>query len=184
MDEQERQTLSNSTHLTPAEAGHLLGSSPARVREMIRRGELTQERVADRWLIPVADVNRILNPSPAPRDHKKHTLPHDQHNQRPKHNKKQRQGELPQSTSLSSSPQSISKVPAQKTRELAGEIERLGTRMKQIDGELRVLRSGLLNDEKRERIEKLKTEKRKHGKNLQKLQTELSRRENRQEQRF
>jgi hypothetical protein len=49
--------------------------------------------------------------------------------------------------------------------------------MKQIDGELRDLRSGLLDDEKRERIEKLKTEKRNLGKNLQKLQTELSRRE-------
>jgi hypothetical protein len=50
--------------------------------------------------------------------------------------------------------------------------------MKQIDGELRILRSGLMNDEKRERIEKLKTKKRKHGKNLQKLRTELSRQEN------
>jgi hypothetical protein len=40
----------------------------------------------------------------------------------------------------------------------------LDTRMKQIDGELRDLRSGLMNDEKRERIEKQKTEKRKHGK--------------------
>jgi hypothetical protein len=65
-----------------------------------------------------------------------------------------------------------------KTRDLAAEIERLDTRMKQIDSELRDLRSGLMNDEKRERIEKLKTEKRKQGKNLQKLHTELSRQEN------
>ena len=67
---------------------------------------------------------------------------------------------------------------SKKIRDLAAEIGRLDTRMKQIDGELRVLRSGLMNDEKREGIEKLKMEKRKHGKKLQKLRTELSRQEN------
>ena len=50
--------------------------------------------------------------------------------------------------------------------------------MEQIDGELRELRSGLLNDEKRERIEKLKMEKRKSGKKLRKLQGELYNRGN------
>src|SRR4051812_30734903 len=53
----------NSTHLTPAQAARLLGRSPARVREMIRFGELTQELVGDRWLIPVEDLNQILNAS-------------------------------------------------------------------------------------------------------------------------
>ena len=85
---------------------------------------------------------------------------------------------MPKSTSPGT--QSTSKAPAtKKTPDIAAEVERLDTKMKQIDGELRDLQSGLMNDEKRERIEKLKTEKRKHGKNLRKLQTELSRRENR-----
>jgi Skp family chaperone for outer membrane proteins len=65
-----------------------------------------------------------------------------------------------------------------KPRDLRGEIERLDTMMNQIDADLRVMRSGLMNDEKRKRIEKLKTEKSKHGKNLQKLQRELYSREN------
>jgi hypothetical protein len=49
--------------------------------------------------------------------------------------------------------------------------------MKQIDGALKDLRSGFMSDEKRERTEQLKTEKRKCGKNLQKLQRELAKRE-------
>ena len=174
VNEQEWKTPDNSTHLTPAEAGRLLGSSPARVREMLRRGELTQEWVDGRWLIPVGQINQILNPSSESRDYKQRTAPRDQ---RSKPTKNRHEGKLPESTS--STPQNISKVPvSKKTRDLAGEIERLDTRMKQIDSELRIIRSGLMNDEKRERIEKLKTEKRKHGKNLQKLHTELSRQEN------
>jgi hypothetical protein len=60
-----------------------------------------------------------------------------------------------------------------KTYDLSAEIEWLESRMQQIDGELRELRSGLLNDEKRDGIEKLKMEKRKSGKKLRKLQREL-----------
>ena len=152
----------------------MLGSSPARVREMIRRGELTQERVDGRWLIPLEDVNRTLNPSSEPGNPEKFAASKDQ---RAKRNKKKHEGELPESTSPG--PQSISKVPPmKKPRDLTGDIERLDSMMKQIDADLRVLRSGLMNDEKRERIEKLKTEKSKHGKNLQKLQRELYSREN------
>jgi hypothetical protein len=44
---------------------------------------------------------------------------------------------------------------------------------RQIDAELRELGSGLMNDEKRDRIEKLKAEKRKNGKKLRKLQSYL-----------
>jgi hypothetical protein len=174
MNEQERKTLGSNTHLTPAEAGGLLGRSPARVREMLRRGELTQEWVDGRWLIPVGQIKQILNPSSESRDYGQRTTPRDQ---RFKPNKKRHEGKLPESTS--STPPSISKAPvSKKTRDLAAEIERLDTRMKQIDGELGDLRSGLMNDEKREGIEKLKTEKRKHGKKLQKLRKELSRQEN------
>jgi hypothetical protein len=174
MNEQEWKTRGSSTHLTPAEAGRLLGRSPARVREMLRRGELTQEWVDGRWLIPVGEINQILNPSSESRDYEQRRAPRDQ---RSKPNKKRYEGKLPESTS--STAQSISKAPvSNKTRDLAAEIEQSDTRMKQIDSELRVLRSGLMNDEKRERIEKLKTEKRKHGKKLQKLRTELSRQEN------
>ena len=174
VNEQERKTLGSSTHLTPAEAGRLLGRSPARVREMLRRGELNQEWVDGRWLIPVGQINQILNPSSESRDYEQRTASRDQ---RSKPTKKRHEGKLPESTR--STPQNISKVPvSKKTRDLAAEIGRLDTRMKQIDDELRDLRSGLMNDEKRERIEKLKTEKRKHGKKLQKLRTELSRQEN------
>ena len=174
MNEQEWKTLGSSTHVTPAEPGRLLGKSPARVREMLRRGELTQEWVDGRWLIPVGEIDQILNPSSESRDYEQRTASRDQ---RSKPTKNRHEGKLPESTS--STPQSISKAPvSKKTRDLAAEIGRLDTRMKQIDGELRGLRSGLMNDEKRERIEKLKTEKRKHGKKLQKLRTELSRQEN------
>jgi hypothetical protein len=174
MNEQEWKTLGSSTHLTPAEAGRLLGRSPARVREMLRRGELTQEWVDARWLIPVGEINQILNPSSESRDYEQRTAPRAQ---RSKPNKKSHEGKLPESTS--STPQSISKaLVSNKIRDLSAEIERLDTKMKQIDGELRVLRSGLMNDEKRERIEKLKMGKRKHGKKLQKLHTELSWQEN------
>lgn len=152
----------------------MLGSSPARVREMIRRGELTQERVDGRWLIPLEDVTRTLNLSAEPGNPEKFATSKDQ---RAKRNKKKHEGELPESTSPSS--QSISKVPPmKKPRDLRGEIERLDSMMNQIDADLRVMRSGLMNDEKRKRIEKLKTEKSKHGKNLQKLQRELYSREN------
>jgi hypothetical protein len=174
VDEQEGKTLGSSTHLTPAEAGRLLGKSPARVREMLRRRELTQEWVDGRWLIPVREIDQILNPSSESRDYEQHTVPRDQ---RSRPMTERHKGKLPES--ISSTPQSISKAPvSKKTRDLAAEIERLDTRMKRIDSELAVLRSGLMNDEKREHIEKLKTEKRKYGKNLQKLQTELSRQEN------
>lgn len=171
-DEQVREILGSRAHLTPAEAGRLLGRSPARVREMIRFGELTQERVGNRWLIPLRDVERILSPSPKPRDHERRVAPK---GQKPKPNNIGCEGKFSESTSLSS-PKSMGKVLITKqTGELAAEIERLDSSMKQIDNELRVLRSGLLNDEKRERIEELKTEKRKLGKNLQELQRELSR---------
>jgi hypothetical protein len=174
MNEQERKMLGSSTHVTPAEAGLLLGRSPARVREMLRRAELTQEWVDGRWLIPLGEINQILNPSSESRGYEQRTIPRDQ---RSKPNKKRHEGKLPEGTS--STPQSISKAPvSKKTRDLSAEIERLDTRMEQIDGELRDLRSGLMNDEKRERIEKLKTEKRKHGKKLQKVRTELCRQEN------
>lgn len=176
LDEQNRERpASSSTHLTPAEAGRLLGRSPARVREMIRFGELTQERVGDRWLIPVRDVERIVNSSPQPRAQKSPMPPKDQ---KPKPHKEGHEGKFYKSTSLSL--ESVSTVAATKqTGELAAGIERLDARMKQIDNELRMLRSGLLNDEKRERIEKLRTEKRELGKQLQKLQRELARSEER-----
>ena len=174
MDEQERETLSSSTHLTPAEVGRLLGKLPAQVREMIRCGDLIQEQVGNRWLIPVRNVHQILNPSPKPREHQKRAVSKDQ---RSKPDTKRHEGTLPESTSPSQKNMSKS-LTTQKTLDLAGEVEGLDRRMKQIDDELRDLRSGLMNDEKRERIEELKTEKRKWGKNLQKLRTELSRREN------
>lgn len=172
MDEQERETLS-CTHLTPAEVGRLLGKLPAQVREMIRRGELTQEQVGNRWLIPVRNIHQILNPSSKPREHQKRAVSKDQ---RSKPGTKRHEGTLPESTSPSQ--KNISKsLTTQKTLDLMGEAEGLDRMMKQIDEELRDLRSGLMNDEKWERIEELKTKKRKWGKNLQKLQTELSRRE-------
>ena len=181
LDKQGREPLSSSTHLTPAEAGRLLGSSPARVREMIRRGELTQERVDGRWLIPLEEVTRILNPSSEPGNPEKFAASRDQ---KAKRNKKKHEGELPESKS-SSLQQSISKVlPTKKTGDLAAEIERLDRRMKQIDGEIRDIRSGFMSDEKRERIKQLTMEKRKCGKNVQELQRELSRRERRQQPRF
>ena len=161
--------------MTPAEAARLLGKSPARVREMIRRGELTQERVGDRWLISCGEIDRTLNPSSESRDYEKRATPRDQ---RAKPNKKGHEGKTPENTSLRS--QSLSKTSAtKKTPELVGQVERLDKRMGQIDAELRDLQSGLMNDEKRERIEKLKTEKRKYGKNLPKLKRELSRWQNR-----
>jgi hypothetical protein len=134
-----------------------------------------QELVGDRWLIPLDDINRILNPSSEPkRDYKTPAPPLQQMS---KHNEKRHQGKFSQSTGPSSH-QSISKTPTtNKTRDLTAEIERLDKRMKQIDGELRDLRSGFMSDEKRERTEQLKTEKRKCGKNLQKLHRELARRE-------
>jgi hypothetical protein len=143
---------------------------------MIRFGELTQELLGDRWLIPVEDINQTLNPSSEPeRDYKTPARPLKQMS---KHNDKRHQGNSSQSTGPSSSHQSISKTPTtNKTRDLAAEIERLDKRMKQIDGELKDIRSGFMSDEKRERTEQLKTEKRKCGKNLQKLQRELARRE-------
>lgn len=153
----------------------MLGSSPARIREMIRFGELTQERVGDRWLIPVRDINRLLSPSPQPRDRKTRAAPKEQ---RPKPDRKEYQAKFYENKTRSLQGISSKGLGTKNTHDdLAAEIERLARRMKQIDGELRDLRSGLLNDEKRERIEKLKTEKRNLGKNLQKLQTELSRRE-------
>jgi hypothetical protein len=174
VNEQEWKRLGSSTHLTPAEAGRLLGRSPAQVREMIRRGELTQQWVDGRWLIPVGEINQILNPSSESRDYEQRTAPRDL---RSRPNNKRHEGKLPESTS--STPQGNNKAPvSKKTRDLAAQIERLDTRMKQLDAELRDLRSGLMDDEKREHIEKLKTEKRKYGKNLQKLHTELSRQEN------
>jgi hypothetical protein len=176
MDEQEKETHGSSTHLTPTEqAERLLGRTPARVREMIQRGELAQEQVGGRWLIPIVDVNRILNPSSEPRDHEKHAGPNDQ---RSSPDKKHHEEKLHESTRPSQ--QSINTAPAKKkTRDLAAEIERLDKRMSQIDGELRHLLSGFINDEKRERIEQLKTEKRKRGKHMHKLQRELSKIENR-----
>jgi excisionase family DNA binding protein len=175
MDEQERQTLGSNRYLTPAEAARLLSRSPARVREMIRRGELTQEQVGDRWLIPIREINQTLHPSSEPSDHEKHAASNDQ---RSRPDKELHEEKLPESTGPSQ--QSISKVPAKKkTSDLAAEIERLDKRMKQIDGELRDLLSGFMNDEKRERIEQLKTEKRKCGRNLHRLQRALSKLENR-----
>jgi hypothetical protein len=151
------------------------------VREMIRRGELTQERVDGRWLIPLEEVTRILNPSSEPGNPEKFAASRDQ---KAKRNKKKHEGELPESKS-SSLQQSISKVlPTKKTGDLAAEIERLDRRMKQIDGEIRDIRSGFMSDEKRERIKQLTMEKRKCGKNVQELQRELSRRERRQQPRF
>jgi hypothetical protein len=174
LDEYERQMETSSTHLTPAEAGRLLGKSPAWIREMIRHGELTQERVAERWLIPVADIQRILHPSLAPDKLKKQAVPDDQ---KAKLNKKKQQGTLLDSTGSRSQSATRRESAAKETSDLGNEIERLETRMKQLEDELRDLHSGLLNDEKRERIEKLRREKRKHGQNLQKLQTELFRRD-------
>jgi hypothetical protein len=181
LDKQGRETLSSSTHLTPAEAGRLLGKSTVRVRDMIRFGELTQELVGGRWLIPVEDISRTLNPSSEPRDYEQRVAPKEQ---RSEPYNKRHQGKLSERKSPSLQ-QSISKVlPTKKTGDLAAEIERLDRRMKQIDGEIRDMRSGFMSDEKRERIKQLTMEKRKCGKNLQELQRELSRRERRQQPRF
>jgi excisionase family DNA binding protein len=176
LDNHRWQTLgTNNTHLTPAQAARMLGRSPTRVREMIRFGELTQELVGDRWLIPVEDINQILIPSSQPKREYETSAPPDK--QMSKHNEKRHQGQFSQSASPSSQ-QSISKTPTtKKTRDVAAEIERLDKRMKQIDDVLKDLRSGFMSDEKRERLEQLKTEKRKCGKNLQKLHRELARRE-------
>jgi uncharacterized coiled-coil DUF342 family protein len=153
-----------STHLTPAQAGRLLGRSPARVREMIRHGELTQELIGGLWLIPLRDINRISNPSSEPKDRRSDL-------------NKKRQEKLAESTSPGS-PHGIGKAPPTKNthddEDLAAKIERLDGRMKQLDAEVRDLSSGLMNDEKRERIEELKTEKSKLVKNLQKLRRGFS----------
>src|SRR4051812_16196229 len=146
-----------STHLTPAQAGRLLGRSPARVREMIRHGELTQELIGGLWLIPLRDINRISNPSSEPKDPQKRAAPKD----RSSDLNKKRQEKLAESTSPGS-PHGIGKAPPTKNtheEDLAAKIERLDGRMKQLDAEVRDLSSGLMNDEKRERIEELKTEK-------------------------
>jgi excisionase family DNA binding protein len=172
--QEKKESLATTTHLTPAQAARLLGRSSARVREMIRFGELTQELVGDRWLIPVEDINQALNLSSEPRDYE---IPAPPLKQMSKHNEQRHQAQFSQGTAPSAH-QSISKTPTpKKTRDLATEIERLDKRMKQIDDVLKDLRSGFMSDEKRERIEQLKTEKRKCGKNLQKLQRESARSE-------
>jgi uncharacterized coiled-coil DUF342 family protein len=153
-----------STHLTPAQAGRLLGRSPARVREMIRHGELTQELIGGLWLIPLRDINRISNPSSEPKDRRSDL-------------NKKRQEKLAESTSPGSQ-HGIGIAPPTKNthdeEDLAAKIERLDGRMKQLDAEVRDLSSGLMNDEKREHIEELKTEKSKLVKNLQKLRRGFS----------
>jgi hypothetical protein len=180
LDKQGREILS-STHLTPAEAGRLLGKSTVWVRDMIRFGELTQELVGGRWLIPVEDISRTLNPSSEPRDYEQRAAPKEQRSRR---NNKRHQGKLSESKSPGLQQSNSKVLPTKKTGDLAAEIERLDRRMKQIDGEIRDIRSGFMSDEKRERIKQLTMEKRKCGKNLQELQRELSRRERRQQPRF
>jgi hypothetical protein len=57
----QKKPVSDATHLSPAEAGQLLGRSAAGVRDMIRRGDLTQEPVDGRLLIPAREVKRYVN---------------------------------------------------------------------------------------------------------------------------
>src|SRR4051794_854374 len=101
------ETFDGSTHVTPAQAGRLLGRSSDRVREMIRHGELTQEQIDGRWLIPLRDIHRLSNPSPEPRDSQKRVAPKARRSDR---TTKQRQEKLAERTSPGSS-HSLAKAP-------------------------------------------------------------------------
>ena len=46
-------------YLTPAQAGVELGIGRDRVCQFIRAGRLPAERIGDRWLIRVADLERV-----------------------------------------------------------------------------------------------------------------------------
>jgi hypothetical protein len=140
VDQQNNQGLSGSTHLTTAEAGRLLGKSSAQIREMIRRGELTQEQLEGRWLIPFRDINKIVDPSFGEGDRKQRMAGNER---RSKPGKKRHKGKLHEGES--SRQRGTSKAPiVKKTRDLAGEVERLERKMKRIDDEIRDLRSGLM----------------------------------------
>ena len=165
-------------HLIPAEAGRLLNKSSDGLREMIARGELTREMVDGRWQIPARDVERLLEPPDESRDTSEE-LNVSLQDRKPKTSKKRRKKRHSRNNEIRMA--SIGKVSAAgaEMRDLKATVESLENRMRFIDEEIRRNQAGLLNDAKRNRVRKLKVQKKKCGKRLQKAKSELSKYEER-----
>lgn len=54
-------TINEMDWMSAVEAADRLGISPARVRVLVRRGDLFAERVAGRWLVDAASVDRVAS---------------------------------------------------------------------------------------------------------------------------
>jgi hypothetical protein len=172
-EELRRLTSGTATHLTPAEVGRLLGKSSHVIRDMIVRGDLTQERVDGRWLIPIPDVDRALNPQrPSAQTRKKRSLvkiPQRKRRGKRKPRKKSSSSKQPSRTQASSLGAS--------THDLAAEVSYLEREKERLSDEIRSLKSGLMSDEKRRRLGRLQAAKKRKGRRLRKLRSDLSRRE-------
>jgi len=175
-EEPEIPTAGTATHLTPAEAGRLLGKSSHEVRDMLVRGELSQEQVDGRWLIPALDVDRVLNPQRPPAENRqKRPLIK---NRGPK-NRRKRKSKLRKNLSSNSVGDTETSAIDGRISGLAAEVSYLEKEIERLNDERRRLKSGLMSDEKRRRIKRLQAEKKRKGKKLQELRTELSRQEKR-----
>jgi hypothetical protein len=162
-------------HLTPAEAGRLLGKSSHEVRDMIARGDLTQEQVEGRWLIPVRDVRRIRNAQRPPAENRQ-KRPSIKKSRGLKKKRRRKSKRRKSSKSDSATASEISST-GERTHDLAADVSYLEKEIERLNDELRHLNAGLLSDEKRRRIERCQREKKRKGKRLQELRTELSRQE-------
>jgi hypothetical protein len=163
----------DKTHLIPAEARRLLDKSSDGLREMIARGELTREKVNGRWLIPARDVERLLElPYESRETSEEPNVP--LQDRKPKTSKKRRKKRRSRNNEIRTA--NIGKVSATgaEMRALEAAVESLENRMKFIDDEIWRNQTGLLNDAKRSRLRKLKLQKKKYGKRLQKAKSELS----------
>jgi excisionase family DNA binding protein len=165
-------------HLTPAEAGSLLNTSPGGVREMIARGELAREKVDGRWLIPAHDVERVrgLQDEFKPTSEKPNVSPQDR---RPRSSKKRRKKQRSRTVKIQAASVGEVSVTDMELQELKARVEDLDNILTFTDDEIRRNQAGLLNDEKRNRVKYLKVQKKKVGRQLQKAKTELSKREER-----
>jgi hypothetical protein len=159
----------DKTHLTPAETRQVLNQSSDGLRDMIARGELTREMVNGRWLIPTRDVERVLNPPESlATSEKSHTTPQ---NRKSQLNKKRRKKRRSRNTEIRTPNIDKVSVTGSEIRDLKARVESL----EYIDSEIRRNQAGLLSDAKRNRVKKLKSQKKKCGKQLQKARTALSR---------
>jgi len=155
--------LVNGTHLSPGDAARMLGKSSHAMRDMLTRGELTQELVENRWLIPVRDVNRVLKR--ANRGPKK---------QKPSKKKRRKLHKYKVGPTTDPSGRDRAPAVAEKPHGLDAQIGSLGKEIKRLDDEIRNLKAGLMSDEKRRRIEKLGKQRKRNSKRLRKLGIELS----------